>query len=353
MKKLSLFALVALVLLPGCPRETVDRCSGDDPHPECDNNVPGDGGNNVTGDAGDMSNNVPGDMADMTVPPDLGPCGMVCADPTPFCDAGSGTCVACLGNEDCPDGVCADDNTCVSCLADTDCTDQVCDNATNTCVDCVANDDCTDPTASFCDTASNTCTACTASADCGHLADTTICDTSGTAGVCVECLDDDDTTRAACMGNSCDPATNTCTQTPTESVGVCEACIADSECGVEHRCVPMQFDAQQHGSYCLKTAVGGCSSPYVIALNQVSLSGAAAEDYCGIRTDRATCESILSTGVVCADASECGAMGVMDGVCSAIDLSGNDKCTARCVSDDDCPLMLNCTGNDVEGAYCE
>ena len=69
------------------------------------------------------------DLADMRT--DLGPCGTVCQDDTPVCDTVSGTCVPCLGNDDCassPDGgVCLIDaadpsmNRCVGCTVNNDC----------------------------------------------------------------------------------------------------------------------------------------------------------------------------------------------------------------------------------------
>ncbi|MGB0646815.1 MAG: PPC domain-containing protein, partial [Bradymonadia bacterium] len=62
-------------------------------------------------------------------------CGFV----TSKCDVGSGICYECLVTEDCPSGVC-NNNECVDCIGDGDCEVGRC--LENECVECVDNSDC-------------------------------------------------------------------------------------------------------------------------------------------------------------------------------------------------------------------
>lgn len=80
-----------------------------------------------------------------------------------------------------------------------------------------------DGSPSACDAGS--CSPCQTNDDCSHLTDTTVCDVD--AGQCVQCTVAEE---AVCGGTSCNPATNTCTNTELGSVGSCEPCVADSEC---------------------------------------------------------------------------------------------------------------------------
>ncbi len=324
--------------------------------------------------------------------PDVRPCGGACAAPTPYCDETSGECVACTDDGQCAQGVCADDHTCVECAGDGDCTDGVCDTDANacveclvdadcsggvcdtdantcveclsdgdctdgvcaddnTCVECKTNADCTDPSASLCDTATNTCTACTTNDDCSHLSGTTLCDTSAASGVCVACTVDDE---SACAGNSCDPATNTCTQTPVHSVGTCEPCKADSECVQDHRCIPMKFQGTDlPDGYCLKIASTGCNQPYYSAINRMSLSGAAAEDYCGIAESLTTCAAVLDlkASKTCSSDGECGLSGTDDARCEQVGLASN-RCTYSCDLSTQCPGSTSCGSAPGNTDYC-
>lgn len=297
-------------------------------------------------DSGDTPDQgTPTDTAVDQGEPDLYvPCdGMCGADE--FCLETEQRCVECFDDAHCGDDVCTDDNRCVECISTTDCDAGVCDTESNTCVECVTNNDCTDPAASLCDTATNTCTSCGTSADCSHLA-TPVCDTSGIVGVCVECLDDDDTTRAACGDNSCNPETKLCTQTQTESLATCESCVADSECADTHRCVPMSFDSQFHGNYCLRIrGTTPCINPYTVQLSAMSRSGAPAEPYCGINPDDTTCEAVRDhlAPQICTADENCGAVGVSDGLCRSINLAM--RCTYFCTTSSQCPTVCNTATN--------
>ncbi len=290
--------------------------------------------------------------ADGNSEPDAGPCGGGCVAPTPVCEESSGECVACVGDDDCTDGVCADDNTCVACLGDGDCDEGVCDTDANACVECVDDAQCDGETpacdvdnnecvqcvehaqcaevgASACGD-DNTCQACAASEECGHLDDTPACDID--AGECVECTVDDE---SACNGNSCDPATNTCTDTPTDSVDTCGTCRADSECAGDMRCVPLDFDGQRlDDGYCLEVRPDGgtCEGPWGTVINRMSLSGEYG-DFCGINEDLTTCQAVLDqqSGKSCGgNAADCGMTGKDDGSCPI------DSCTYQCDANDEC-----------------
>ena len=75
--------------------------------------------------------------------------------------------------------------------------------------------------------------------------------------------------------------------------------MSDSECKeAGNRCVPMDYDGQpypnQQTGFCLKSVDlgGSCTNPYRIVLRRTSLSGAEADDYCGINEDLATCQAV-------------------------------------------------------------
>ncbi len=341
--------LLLVLFLTACPVREVDVCGPDveDPHPDCPES-----------DAGIDQNNglTPDSDADGEEEPDTdtGACSPACTDEM-VCNETTGECVECLAEGDCTDQVCSrDTNTCVECLGDDDCTDGVCDTDANTCVVCLTNDDCTDPTASFCDTDTNTCSGCTTSADCAHLADagTGVCDTENST--CVECLDDDETTRAACDGNSCDPATNTCTDTVVGSLEVCEPCLADSECSTDHSCVPMDFDGAFHGNYCLKLLASGCERPFSDSIDAVSASGNQTEEYCALKTSLVTCEAFNTFLDACEDASECGDANLNnDARCEPVDTIAGNECTFACVGMNDCPQGSDCTGGVEGDRWCE
>ncbi|MBK6517908.1 MAG: DUF4215 domain-containing protein [Polyangiaceae bacterium] len=133
--------------------------------------------------------------------------------PTGVCDEPLNICVVCVVDADCPMGVC--DTTvpeCVECLEDADCPgDEVCDEQAQVCVQCVDDADC--PTG-VCDEAAQTCVECVDDADC----EAGVCDEA--AQECVECVEDTDCPE----GETCDPVTNTCSETPPPG------CTSDDDC---------------------------------------------------------------------------------------------------------------------------
>ena len=193
--------------------------------------------------------------------------------------------------------VCNDDLQCVECTAEEDsfCTDQslVCKTGAFECVECNASSDCNDPSAARCDPEQNECGGCESEADCIGIEGLPVCDNR----TCVQCTPA--TEGVDCGWTSCDPLTRECTETTVGSRGTCEECVADSECGQDgNRCVPMNYDGARYPNegigFCLKSIDlgGSCANPYRIVVTRTSLSGAAADDYCGINENLATCQAV-------------------------------------------------------------
>jgi len=249
--------------------------------------------------------------------------------------------------------ICNDSLQCVECTAEKDsfCTEQtlVCKTGAFDCVDCNTSSDCNDPAAARCNTAQNECEECEGSADCTSIQGRPVCDN----GTCVQCTPD--TEDVDCEGKSCDPRTELCTETTLSSLETCEACVADSECGLEgspseeHRCVEMfyptgeRFPDDETG-FCLKVfAPGGCEQPYAIRISdRESLSGDPLESYCGINETLATCPAVraLSQNDACplGEDSEC----PQSGLCR--DVGGlPNRCTYPCAS------VVECLENDPDG----
>jgi hypothetical protein len=194
------------------------------------------------------------------------------------------------------------------------------------------------------------CVACTTdnnNADCSHIPSRPQCD----AGLCVGCTVATEATN--CGGNSCNPATRTCTATPRLSRGVCQPCVADSECtpvdGATHRCVRMNYQGTDLGGFCLR-AVPGCAPPYSTGITRESLSGAASTTYCGIDQNMVTCDAVsaLLRDASCANAgaSECMAESAR---CETVGVLA-DRCTYTCSASGQCPVGYPCGGGYCGGS---
>jgi hypothetical protein len=170
---------------------------------------------------------------------------------------------------------------------------QVCKTDGVTCVDCNGSGECNDADAAHCSEITNECESCEVDNDCDGVGDLPRCQ----AGTCVECTPANEATD--CPGTSCNPRTFACTATDLGSRETCETCVADSECGEEgNRCVLMEYEGQAYPDlqtgFCLKSIDlgGSCTNPYRIVITRTSLSGATADEYCGINEDLATCEAV-------------------------------------------------------------
>lgn len=193
---------------------------------------------------------------------------------------------------------------------------------TNTCVECITDEHCTEAGKTHCN-------------------DAHVCE--------AECTKDDE---SRCNGNSCDPATNTCTVTPVHTVGVCAACKADSECmGENDRCIALSFKDAPRGGYCLTKISAGCPDGIEFRLVGVaSLSGEATTDYCGVSQADTTCEAVLAlkAEATCTAPEQCGAADVDDGLCETVNGAAG-RCTYACHSGAECPGSTPCPAED---GYC-
>ena len=163
----------------------------------------------------------------------------------------------------------------------------ICEEPTDMCVGCLEDSHCSDVTASRCGS-DNTCQPCSDNVHCDGLVGTSVCDT----GTCVECSVDDSSTCGAMQ--TCNLLDNTCVDVAPEALSTCRACSNDGQCPTDHRCVPMDFMDAPHGHYCLKLPSPTCDKPYTTFINEPSINGVAAENYCGITETQATCEVILA-----------------------------------------------------------
>jgi hypothetical protein len=118
----------------------------------------------------------------------------------------------------------------------------------------------------------------------------------------------------------------------------------------------MTFNGAPHGTggYCLQRASVGCTSPYRVNINTVSLSGAGVDDYCGINQAATTCEALLDlfNGKACTTDPECGA--ASGGLCknlAAPTAPPDLRCTIPCGTDAQCPSGNTCS--DTTNGWCK
>jgi hypothetical protein len=299
------------------------------------------------------------------------PC--TCSAPAPFCVPDGGGCVECRDNADCRSGsyCLTDTGQCVGCLNANHCASQpaasVCDMETHrcspcrpgmdadcsnvagaklcnagTCVQCIGDrrDACGEDKA-VCN-AQFMCAGCSADGDCQRFGK--VCDEA--SGRCVACTIDSE--KAQCGTKSCNPASKQCTDTDRESVSVCNKCVADSECKADHRCIELSYGGASRGGYCMQRA-GSCAPPFQApAIRRASLSGAAAEDYCGIAESRTSCEAImaLQAAQACSEPTQCDAPGAL---CATI--NAGKACTYACETSFECPSGILCNGTAPD-RYC-
>ena len=208
---------------------------------------------------------------------EAGPCG-ICRLATPVCNVDNLQCVECTSEEE---GFCAGKPL-------------VCKTDTFKCVECNTSSDCNDADAARCDTDLNECDPCQSDDDCTGITGLLRCG-EDTCVACTPSTEDPD-----CGGKSCDPLTFTCTETDLASRETCQTCVSDSECKeAGNRCVAMFYPLgtrfpDDNTGFCLKSIDlgGSCTNPYRIVVTRTSLSGAEADDYCGINEDLATCPAV-------------------------------------------------------------
>ena len=264
---------------------------------------------------------------------DGGICNPSCADETPVCNA---------------------DSECVECTAmdQAYCTDsmRVCKTGAFECVDCNTSAECTDADAAHCNASTNECEACVGDADCVGINGLLRCE--DTTETCVQCTPD--TEAEDCSTTSCNPDGFTCTTTEVGSLGTCEECVADSECGeAGNRCVGMAYQDDPYPDlqtgFCLKSIElgGSCTNPYRIVIRRPSLSGVGPDDYCGINEDLATCQAVLALVAddPCNPEDEDQDCPQPSGLCRELPGMLN-RCTYRCTS------VVECVHAPAPGSTC-
>ena len=329
--KLLISAICLLAALPACITKTTLVCDPgftevDGACVALDGSVPDASPEDGSGDAG----------------PDVpSACTTDCTGATPVCNEDTMECVECVVPGDCasrdPRTMCSD----------------------NVCVECTDNSQCMTPEEPVCATEgamAGLCVPCDGGpGQCDGILDGEtalgICDISGDTGVCVECTEA--TADTACGDFSCNPATNTCTETERGDVLDCGRCVSDTECDMEagFRCVPMNFmGTARPDGYCLKLSSEGCERPYLTAVIDESLSGEPEAMYCGIDQATTTCDAVraLRESRECpgGDAGACADAGAR---CEMVGLA-NERCTYTCGSPDDC--LGAGSGATCAGDYC-
>jgi len=292
-----------------------------------------------------------------------------CPAQAPICRDRS--CARCTQHADCsrfPETpACGPEGACVACAGDQKSlcagSTPACDPATSQCVQCVDDADCPVPERAAC-TAGRTCGLCTDDADCARFG--FVCEAeSGTCVACrpateqVDCRIDKTCNPATtrCAATACDPVRKSCTSNTLGSLSICRACVSDSECATDHRCIPLFFGPttarQELGGFCMKIGSTGCAEPFRAPPidGRTSLSGRAPEPYCGINETLTSCPAILALdddkdcpgGM----ASSCDAPGAR---CAAVNL-GPNECTYACTNNRECPVSAPCNG-PAGAMYC-
>lgn len=220
------------------------------------------------------------------------------------------------------------------------CDPATCDISQLECVRCLSKANCP-ATSPVCE--GGNCTACRTDTDCEGQEGLPVCHN----GSCVECTE---VKKQECKGRTCDPATNQCTQTLIASVGTCERCVSNDDCRWDSEdCVKMNFrGVARPDGYCLyRSDQFGCSRPYAVRVDRVSISGGLPASYCTINEAELTCEALREYGDFCSNDDECGAPGINDGLCKPF--TDANRCTYACSTPDDCPNPFQ---TNTCGTYC-
>ncbi|MDB4990606.1 MAG: hypothetical protein JWN04_5784 [Myxococcaceae bacterium] len=290
----------------------------------------------------------------------------VCPASAPLCSAGS--CVACQQARDCSrfatTPACAPSGECVTCTSEHTslCTGDagVCDSTSNQCVQCNLDADCTSPQAAAC--REHTCKPCSSDTQCAQFKQ--VC----SAGSCVGCRPETekvdcryistcDPKLAECPGAACDPKLLKCGSRPRQSVGLCQACVSDSECAAAHRCIDTTYNggpsAKDLGGHCLPIVDPATSCPpaHGFSVQRTSLSGIMGSTYCGVDEALTSCEAVeaLDMAKVCTggDPASCAVYGAL---CKTV-LNTVNSCTYPCSSSHGCPDYAPC-GGPSGNRYC-
>ena len=274
-----LLAMVGAAVLSMCTNRRFNLC---EPDPCFSSDCPGYPGAETCG-----ATNPPGN-GEPPVVPDERSCATGCDGDVPHCDESRNVCVACLDASHCPPArnICDEEGAQGRVLA---------------CVACLSSADCTDPAAARC--AAGLCDTCNADADCAHLSATPRCE--ATSGRCVECTPDTEARSCANAELPGEPKHTTCidftcSDTQPRSRNTCQSCNADNECKDGFFCVPMSFNSESLGNFCLRLltpAAPGCASserPFNFGLTNLTSVDGTNGNFCGPETPATTCPGARS-----------------------------------------------------------
>ncbi len=274
------------------------------------------------------------------------PGDFLCVEPTPFCDESDYTCVECLHDADCDDGIdCTND----ICLASGDCFNPPDDD------NCAAGNNCYGPeTCDPLDLNADPVTGCVPGAF--LCADPTpVCNPA--TGTCVQCLVDQDCTDGIfCTVNAC--VNNACQYTPDDTRcpddGVycngAEACDAELDCiSTGDPCTPAGYYCNEEQDRCDECQVSAHCNDGIACTVDSCVGGT-----CWNTPDDSRCPD---DGLYCNGSEYCSAVsGCLHtgDPCAAMGLVCNeevDDC-GNCASDADCDDGVDCTDDTCVDAYC-
>jgi hypothetical protein len=117
------------------------------------------------------------------------------------------------------------------------------------------------------------------------------------------------------------------------------------------------------GGFCLRRFSKTCARPFTIPVSAISLTGLAAENYCGIDQETTRCEAVLDLlgSRACGDGQDtsCGCARDQDGNCTEAGKGGicgvvalvPNQCTYQCGINTHCPTGISCSGSGT--TYCQ
>jgi hypothetical protein len=178
---------------------------------------------------------------------------------------------------------------------------------------------------------------------CGHIVSANtvlgVCDSSGAAGICVQCTG---AQSSACGANICDSLAKVCSPFPAGTARICQPCISDANCAANSRCVLETFGQSALGYKCVPLAQNNaCPLTPFSSLTRVNTIDGTVADACLLR--RTTCTAFNEFSLrTCAVDADCGEPDLDDGRCIT-DSSLGTRCSIPCGNGTDCPSDNNQT----------
>ncbi len=278
-------------------------------------------------------------------------------DPAAPCEPGDTTCEETATPD--PEAPGGDKAACGTCSSPNR---PFCEAESGTCVACLSHLDCNRAEQARCNPETFSCASCTSDSHCENIAGKPVCDLSD--GVCVACTA---TQHDTCGTRICDLETRTCGELRRGSARACEPCVASAQCQEGQSCVTMQWnpggapgdDGDVLGTFCLwnvsatrttERPLGDCrlKAPYIFQRSRNLANYFNSTDVFTVEgttvsvcapDHRTTCEALVSprrfddcapTGTP--DHTLCGVEGILDAYCAPY-TQGAFACTTPCNGD--------------------